>query len=133
MYRYDRTMPMHAHITTNHALHLFLMIAPVKVTIANSSNTQHAGENYTLTCIVSGGGTDVPTYQWLKNGSYLTNETNETLSLTPLTQGNSSDYECKATKSGRVAESDSFDIDVTGKANYIYAISILPFNQQCHH
>ena len=96
------------------------MIAPVKVTIANSSNTQHAGENYTLTCTVSGGGPDVPTYQWLKNNSYLTNETAETLSLTPLTQGNSSEYACEATKSQRFVTSESVDVDVTGKANSSY-------------
>ena len=96
------------------------LLAPVEVTIANNSNTQHAGENYTLTCTVSGGGTDNPSYQWLKNDSYLTNETAETLSFTPLTQRNSSEYACEATKSHRVVKSDSIDVVVTGKLSFCY-------------
>ena len=90
------------------------------VNVTGGNTTQQAGQNYTLTCTVSGGGTDVPFYQWLKNGSYLTNETAETLSFTPLTQGNSSAYACEATKSHRVVESDSIDVDVTGKLNFCF-------------
>ena len=106
----------------------------MEVTIANNNNTQHAGENYTLTCTVSGGGTDVPSYQWLKNGSYLTNETAKTLSLTPLTQGNSSEYACKATKSRRVVESDSIDVDVMGKLNFRYMyVNFYCIYTQYHH
>ena len=79
-------------------------------------NATHAGENYTLTCTVSGGGADVPTYQWLQDGSYLTNETSDTLSFTPLTQNSSGKYVCVATKSGRVVESEKFAINVTGES-----------------
>ena len=108
------------HINIVILLILILLIAPVMVNVTGGNTTQQAGQNYTLTCTVSGGGTDVPFYQWLKNGSYLTNETAETLSFTPLTQGNSSAYACEATKSHRVVESDSIDVDVTGKLNFCF-------------
>ena len=83
--------------------------------------TQHkqAGQNYTLTCTVSGGETDIPTYQWLQDDFNLISETSDTLSFTPLTQNSSGKYTCVAKKSGSVVESKEFVINVTGECGHL--------------
>ena len=83
-----------------------------------SSTTQHAGEDHTLTCTVSGGNeAAATTYQWLRNDSPLS-EMSATLSFTPLRQptpSSNGQYVCKGTWNGRAATSDSVTIDVTGE------------------
>ena len=88
------------------------------VIVTGSGATQNVGEDYTLTCTVSGGGTTTTTYQWLRNGSPLTGETSNTLSFTPIRQttpSSNGQYTCQATRSGRTVTSDSFTIAVTCK------------------
>ena len=90
------------------------------VRIARSGNvaTQHAGEDYTLTCIIRGGETATTTYQWLRNNSALSGETSATLSFTPFRQttpSSNGQYVCEAMRSGRTVRSEGFTIDVTGK------------------
>ena len=56
-------------------------------TVTGSGATQHAGEDYTLTCTVSGGETTATTtYQWRRNNSPMSGATSATLSFTPLRQ-----------------------------------------------
>ena len=78
--------------------------------VAGNSTTQHAGEDYTLTCTVSGGNeATATTYKWLRNGSPLS-EISATLSFTPLRQTTTSSngqYVCKGMWNGRTATSDS--------------------------
>ena len=87
--------------------------------MTGSGATQHAGEDYTLTCTVSGGETTATTtYQWRRNNSPLSGETSATLSFTPLRQttpSSNGQYVCEAMRSGRTVRSDSVAIDVTGK------------------
>ena len=94
-------------------------IAQVFVTVSGSGTTQHAGENYTLTCTVSGGETTATTtYQWLRNNSQLSHETSATLFFTPLRQTTNSSnlqYVCVAMRSGRERNSESVKVNVTGK------------------
>ena len=89
------------------------------MTVSGSGATQHAGEDYTLTCTVSGGQTTATTtYQWLKDNTPLSGETSATLSFTPLTQttpSSNGQYVCEAMRSGRTVRSESIVIDVTGK------------------
>ena len=83
--------------------------------VTGSGVTQHDGEDYTLTCTVSGGEQDAnTTYQWIKGDSSLATETSASLSFFPLSQHNNSQYVCRARKSGRIVNA-SFDINVTGK------------------
>ena len=85
--------------------------------VTNGSATQHAGENYTLTCTVSGGATVTTTYQWHRDSSPLSGETSATLSFTPLRQttpSSNGQYVCKVMRSGRTRRSRSITIDVTG-------------------
>ena len=92
---------------------------------SGSGVTQHAGEDYTLTCTVSGGETTATTnYQWLSDDSPLSGETSATLSFTPLRQTSPSSngqYVCEAMRSGRTVRSGGFTISLTGKVNFYHA------------
>ena len=88
------------------------------VTVTGSGATQNAGEDYTLTCTVSGGGNRTTAYQWLRNGSPLTGETSETLSFTPLRQTRNGTYTCEVMKANRTVSSD-ITIEVQSK---IYSV-----------
>ena len=93
------------------------------MTASGNGVTQHAGEDYALTCTVSGGETTATTtYQWRRNNSPLSSETSATLSLTPLRQttpSSNGQYVCEAMRSGRTVRSNNITIDVTGKSNSI--------------
>ena len=85
------------------------------VSLSGSSGPQIAGENYTLTCQVTGGGTTTPTYRWFKNGSLLTGQTTATLSFSPLIETDSGVYTCEGNRSYITATSESVNITVVGK------------------
>ena len=87
------------------------------VTVSGSGTTQYAGEDYTLTCTVSGGETTATTtYQWLINNLPLSGEKSATLSFTPLSSPSSNgQYVCEAMRSGRSSRSSRFSITVNGK------------------
>ena len=60
---------------------------------------QIAGENYTLTCQVTGGGNALPTYQWFKNSNQIRGETYETLFFSPLNERlHNGVYSCLGTR-----------------------------------
>ena len=96
-----------------------------------SGSTQHAGEDYTLTCTVSGGETTATTtYQWLRDNSPLSSEMSATLSFTPLRQttpSSNGQYVCEAMRSGRTNRSDIVTISVMGKFVHHYPPLILCF------
>ena len=89
-------------------------------TVTGSGATQHAGEDYTLTCTVSGGETTATTtYQWLRNNLLLSGEISASLSFTPLRQtppSSNGQYVCEAMRSGRTVRSREFTVTVTGKS-----------------
>ena len=79
------------------------------------SSTQIAGEDYTLTCQVTGGGTMTTTYQWLKDNLSLTGETSATLSFSPLRQTDSGVYTCEATRNSISVTSAGVSVTVGGE------------------
>ena len=86
---------------------------PPNVTIFENGGTQIAGENYTLTCQVTGGETTPILYQWFKNGSLLTSEESSISSklfFSPLNEADSGVYTCEV-NSGN----ESVTITVVGK------------------
>ena len=106
---------------------IYLQTAPVVVTVTGSGATQNAGEDYTLTCTVSGGGTTTTTYQWLRNGAPLTGETSDTLSFTPLrktTPSSNGQYTCQATRSGSTVTSNNITIAVTCKLGLFWHVTV---------
>ena len=111
------------------------------MTAISDSTTQHAGENYTLTCTVSGGETNATTtYQWCRNNlpMQLSGETSATLSFTPLRQttpSSNGQYVCEAMRSGRTVTSHVVTIDVTSKLKFVTCNKIFYdiHNIQHHH
>jgi hypothetical protein len=93
----------------------------------SSSGGQIAGENYTLTCQVTGGRSI--TYQWLRDNATLPNETSRTLSFSPLNQRqhNGSYYVCEGIRKSSAVASASLRIIVLGKeyAQHAYIDSFL--------
>ena len=63
--------------------------------ISDGGATPTAGQNYTLTCSVSGA--SVTTYQWRKDGSVIQGETTEKLSFSPLRLSDAGQYTCEVT------------------------------------
>ena len=100
----------------------------VMVTATGSGATQHAGEDYTLTCTVSGGETTATTtYQWRRDNSPLSGETSATLSFNPLrrtTPSSNGQYVCQATRSGRTDRSEGITITVAGRLCFMYILII---------
>ena len=95
--------PACALFSSCHGIHFFVACTGVTVT-ATGSGVQVAGEQYTLTCTVSGGAMGVTTsaYKWHRNNILQTGETSRTLSFTPLRETSSSgQYTCEANRSGR--------------------------------
>ena len=96
------------------------------VTVSGSGATQHAGEDYTLTCTVSGGETTATTtYQWRRDNSPLSGETSATLSFTPLRQttpSSNGQYACEAMRSGRTVRSEGFTVTVMGKFDHSWTL-----------
>ena len=88
---------------------------PPNVTIFKNGGAQIAGENYTLTCQVIGGRTEIPIYQWFKNDLLLANRTLATLSFLPLMKTDSGVYTCKGTKGSNTSSSGGVMIAVDGK------------------
>ena len=94
---------------------------PPLVSVNGSSEGElMAGEDLSLTCTVTGGGTMTHTYRWLRNGSQLSDETSATLSFSPLRQTDSGNYSCEVTKSLSAVRSASITITVAGKVLWLH-------------
>ena len=86
----------------------------VVVTISGSGGDQVAGENYTLTCQVTGGVATASSHRWLKNGSLL-NDTSATLSFSPLRETDPGVYTCEGTRNSITRTSTNFTIVFAGE------------------
>jgi hypothetical protein len=69
---------------------LFLVATPPAITAQPTNQTVVAGSNATFT--VTAAGTTPLRYQWRKNGTNITAETNATLTLTSVTTNSAADY-----------------------------------------
>ena len=95
----------------------------ITVSIESSVATQTVGSMYSLACTVTGAErlTDaMVTYQWLKNGDILSDETMMTLSFQSLVISDAGSYTCKATVTSSLlsapittALSNSLDVRLT--------------------
>ena len=95
-----------------------LSVPPINVQISGSRETPTSGENYALTCIVSGV-SSVSTYQWRKNDDIL-DQTSQILSFSPLRLSDAGIYTCSITVA-TVPYSTSQNITIQSKNSY-YAI-----------
>ena len=83
-----------------------------------SGDAQIAGEDYTLTCTVTGGGTVTPTYRWWKSGTLLTDQTANTIAFRPLQQTSSGVYICEGTRNFIAVNSSNMTFAVQGESNH---------------
>ena len=82
---------------------------------------QLVGQTYTLTCQVNAGGHAVMSvYQWIKDGTEITDETSATLSFSPLADTDFGDYTCRATVRDQTTTSASVTIGVGKNMQYTY-------------
>ena len=83
------------------------------VTLTGSGGAQVAGENYTLTCTVTGRVTTESTHRWIRDGTLL-NVTSATLSFSPLRETDSGHYHCEGTRNSITVKSGNLTISVEG-------------------
>ena len=95
------------------------------VTLSVSGAAQIAGEDYTLTCAVTGGGTMMLTYRWWKDGVLLTGRTASAIVFRPLQQISSGVYICAGTRNSIAVNSASVTLTVQGEIHRMEAIPTL--------
>ena len=85
------------------------------VSLTDSGGAQVVGENYTLTCNVTGGVTTASTYRWFRDGSLLIETPTRTLSFSPLLETDSGVYTCEGTRSSITRTSANLTVAVAGE------------------
>ena len=109
-----------SHVTINTTCTYWiesLLLGPVTATVSGRT-TQYAGEQYTLTCVVSGGGNPATTYRWHRGGRLLSGKTSDTITFSLLRQtppSSNGQFTCEATRSRRTVQSENFEIFVRSK------------------
>ena len=97
--------------TINYTTYVLVAVGPT----VEVSGAQIAGENYTLTCQVTGGENMTSTFQWFNNGAQVVNEKSATLSFSPLNQtSHNGSYTCEITQGGVTLRSAAVNIAVAG-------------------
>ena len=74
----------------------------MNVVLTGSGGTLTEGQNHTLTCEASGGGSMAYTYMWLRNGSVVSGQTSSTYSFSPLRVTDSGRYSCRVRVSSTI-------------------------------
>ena len=95
-----------------------LSVPPINVQISGSRETPTSGENYALTCNVSGVN-DVTMYLWRKNDDILNDQASQILSFSPLRLSDAGMYTCSITVAN-VPYSTSQNITIQSKSMLIY-------------
>ena len=80
-----------------------------------------AGQNHTLTCEASGGGSMAYTYTWLKDGSVVFGQTSSTYSFSPLLAVLFGRYSCNVSVGSTTVTSEGVNITVVGELGYDHA------------
>ena len=84
--------------------------------LTGSGDTVAEGQNYTLTCAASGGGSMAYTYMWLKDGSVVSGQTSSTYYFFPLRMTDSGRYNCLVSLGYTNMTSEAVTITVVGES-----------------
>ena len=110
-------------LSVDHVAH-FLPSSPEPViTVLVSGGTPTVGQSYSLTCTVAGAEQLNPTitYQWFKDNTVISGETQSTLSFSSLSLSDAGQYRCDVTVSSPYVSqninemSDVIDVRIMGK------------------
>ncbi len=74
-----------------------------------------AGASHSLACTTSGGASMTYTYQWLRYGRDIVDETSSTISFSPLWEAHVGQYNCRVSDGFMANNSDSVVINVKGE------------------
>ena len=99
----------------DHVAH-FLPSSPVPViTAVVSGGTPTVGESYSLTCTVTGADRLNPTitYQWFKDNTMVSGETQSTLSFSSLSLSDAGQYRCDVTVSSTLLSLSIIAMSIT--------------------
>ena len=119
-------------LSVNHVAH-FLPSSPEPVITAMvSGGTPTVGENYSLTCTVTGADQLNPTmtYQWFKDSTTISGKRQSTLSFSPLRVSDTGKYRCFVTVSSTLLShsipetSNTWDLDLQSKFIIIVLIFV---------
>ena len=114
-------------ITCIISIFCYILYSTVNLVVANTpSGTNTVGEQYTLTCSASvGGTTDTPSFQWLgPDGTMIIttdslmitdSPSSSILQFNPLQSSHEGNYACQVTV-GTVTEMRSIQVNVEGKS-----------------
>ena len=91
--------------------------------LTGSDGTLTEGQNHTLTCTASGGGSMAYTYMWLRNGS---SQTLSTYSFSPLRVVDSGRYNCRVSLGSTSITSGAVTITVLGELDMLMLRYVLP-------
>ena len=87
----------------------------MNVVLTGSGGTLTEGQNHTLTCEASGGGSMAYTYMWLRNDTEVSGQTSSTYSFSPLLVIHSGLYSCRVSLGSASIISGVVTIIVVGK------------------
>ena len=88
------------------------VLPQLNVMLTGSRGTPAEGQDYTLTCEASGGGSMAYTYMWLKDGSVVSGQTSSTYSFSPLSETDSGGYSCRV-RVGSTTMNTSREVTIT--------------------
>ena len=103
--------------------------APVIIAMV-SGGTPTVGESYSLTCTVTGADRLNPTitYQWFKNNTVVSGETQSTLSISSLSLSDAGQYRCDVTVSSTLLSQSITNMsntqDLTLQSRYNFSLMI---------
>ena len=103
------------------SIYLSIVVPAVMVTDCGISSV--VGQNYTLTCSVSG--IAFTSYQWRKDGSMIPDEARPTLSFSPLRLSDAGQYSCG---NGTLF---SNNVTVTTQSEWLLSFVYTPYTALC--
>ena len=92
----------------------------VNVVLTGSGGILTEGQNHTLICEASGGGSIAYTYMWLKDGSVVSGQNSSTYSFSPLRENDSGKYQCNVSLGSTTMMSGVVTINVVCELEMVH-------------
>ena len=121
-------------LSVDHVAHFVPSSPEPVITAMVSGGTPTVGESYSLTCTVTGADRLNPTisYQWFKDNTVVSGETQSTLSFSSLSLSDAGQYRCRVTVASALLNinisnsSHSYRLVIPSKGIHVYTQNIIP-------